>query len=102
MVVTTRSKGKERALPEDEVPHKIAEVSSANSSSSDSDSDSQSDTSEGSDSEEEITQEFLDSLLEKARQNAASSSREKVVADLLVGEEEMIRLGEDDLEEQYV
>ncbi|PSR71942.1 hypothetical protein PHLCEN_2v12152 [Hermanssonia centrifuga] len=100
MVVTTRSKGKERALPEDEVPHKIAEVSSANSSSSDSDSDSQSDTSEESDSEEEITQEFLDSLLEKARQNAASSSREKVVAGLLAGEEEMIRLGEDDLEEQ--
>lgn len=61
------------------------EESSSSSSDSDSDSDS-------SDSDEEITPEYLESLLEKARQNASANPS------TLTGEEEVITLQNDNLE----
>lgn len=72
-------KGKGKAIPEP--------TSSASSSSgSGSESSSSEDTESESDSEDEITPEYLESLLQKARQNVASTSRKS-------NEEEVIKLG---------
>jgi hypothetical protein len=68
MTLTAIDKGKRKAIPE---IHEEAFKSGSGSSSA---SSSDSDTSSDSDSEEdEITPEYLESLLEKARQNAAAS-----------------------------
>ncbi|KAE9403974.1 hypothetical protein BT96DRAFT_917147 [Gymnopus androsaceus JB14] len=63
-MVNLKGKGKEKAI----------DLTDDSSSSSDSDSDSDSDSSFSEDSEDDepITQEYLDSLLEKARQNVAA------------------------------
>lgn len=105
MAVTTRDKGKGKALPEEHQADDIEHAaSSASASSSGSDTDSDSDTSDDSESEDdEITQEQLDSLLEKARQKALSSSSQEVPQIAFSGEEEVIRLGNDeDADERYV
>lgn len=71
----------------------FASNSSVSGSESDLDSDSVSSEDESS-SEEEITQEYLDLLLGKARQNAvASSSMERTIVSV-TDEEEVIRLEE--------
>ena len=96
MSVSAADKGKGRALPEDEeleIAEEREEVSSsASDSASDSDSDSNSETSEDSESEDEITQEQLDALLEKARQNAVASSSSG--GTISFNEEDIIDLGD--------
>lgn len=72
-------KGKGKAIPEP-----TSSVSS--SSGSGSESSSSEDTESESGSEDEITPEYLESLLQKARQNVASTSRKS-------NEEEVIKLG---------
>ncbi|KAI0647737.1 hypothetical protein C8Q79DRAFT_894004, partial [Trametes meyenii] len=70
---------------------------SDNSSDSDSDSsDSESEASSDSDpdSEDDVTSEFLESLLAKARQNASKSGKPAAASGN--GEEEFIQLGSDD------
>lgn len=92
-------------LEEDEDAH-----SSTSSSDSDSDSDSNSSTSadgttSDSDTEEEITPEYLQSLLDKARQEArrVKMLQEEKEADPF-GEKDIIKLddGEDETDEKYV
>jgi hypothetical protein len=66
--MTALDKGKRKAVPE---KHEPSESDSSSSSASSSDSDS---TSVESDSEDEIiTPEYLESLLDRARKNAAAS-----------------------------
>ncbi|KDQ62581.1 hypothetical protein JAAARDRAFT_30477 [Jaapia argillacea MUCL 33604] len=89
MALTTRDKGKGRALPEPE-PEDYSGSSSSSGSSSDSDSDSDFDPSP----------EYLESLLEKARQNVQSAKQAKQAeqANDHEGEEDVIVLeGEEEL-----
>lgn len=74
-------KGKGKAIPEP-----TSSTSSSSGSGSGSESSSSEDTESESDSEDEITPEYLESLLQKARQNVASTSRKS-------NEEEVIKLG---------
>jgi uncharacterized Zn finger protein (UPF0148 family) len=86
MALTALDKGKGKAVPE---THKeTSESGSSSSSASSSDSDSSSSESE---SEDEVTPEYLESLLEKARQSAAvrHSARKNYNG---AHEEEMIKL----------
>jgi hypothetical protein len=112
-------KGKQKATEEPRgfVPLDQDDASSATShsqhSQSDSSSDSEdsdsgsSDSSSDSDSEEDITPEYLQSLLNKARQNVREEARrakmlqeEKQAAGF--GEEEIIKVGGEEEEDKYV
>lgn len=95
MSFSTPDKGKGKALPEDiamedvshshTAPHASSSSSSSSSDSTGSDSDTDSDSDseselddddlEESDIEDAVTPEYLASLLERARQNAAASAR---------------------------
>ncbi|KAI0084830.1 Fcf2 pre-rRNA processing-domain-containing protein [Irpex rosettiformis] len=92
MPPTTLDKGKGRALPEDEETILIEEENASSSSSS----SEASNTSSESEGEDEITQDVLDSLLEKARQSARASASGVVTFE---GEEDVIQLGKDETEE---
>ncbi|KAJ8453827.1 hypothetical protein ONZ51_g13381 [Trametes cubensis] len=115
MAVSALDKGKGRALPE-ELDTEGAERTTAratspsvasNSSESDADSDSSDSSSSSSeseedsdfdsDSEEDVTPEFLESLLAKARQNATRTATKQVASGN--GEEEFIQLNSDDEDE---
>lgn len=96
MANATLDKGKGKVLPE-EKEHQEAEVALSSASSSVSDSDSDSDTSDDSDSEE-ITQEQLNSFLDKARQNALSADVPEEIRDSFDGGEDIIRLGDEEEE----
>lgn len=99
MSVTSLYKGKGRALSEETevVSRSSSRSRSSSSDSSDSDSDSDSDNS----SDDEITQEYLDSLLEKARQNVARPSNFKTQStDNFAGGDEVIKLSEGEEDEQ--
>ncbi|TFK40613.1 Fcf2 pre-rRNA processing-domain-containing protein [Crucibulum laeve] len=80
-------KGKEKAIDLTEEADSSDSVSSSGSDSDSSDSDS----------EPEITQEYLDSLLEKAKQNAIASSRknQEAVVEFKENEAEIITLDDD-------
>ncbi|PIL22861.1 hypothetical protein GSI_15557 [Ganoderma sinense ZZ0214-1] len=106
MATTALEKGKGRARPEDLEDDEVEQTSAASASSEDSDSsdsdsdsdssdDSSSDSDSDSDSGEEVTQEFLDALLERARQNARAKAKQAAVA-AKGGEDEFIHLGSDD------
>ena len=109
MAVTTLEKGKGRARPEDIEEDEVERTSAASASSEDSDSsdsdsdsdsssdDSSSDSDSDSESGDEVTQEFLDSLLERARQNARAKVKQASAVE--GGEEEFIHLGSDDEDE---
>ena len=96
MLSTTLGKGKRKATVQQTSEkgfHDQLPSSPTSDSSSDSDSDSSSTSgSSSSDSDEEITPEYLESLLEKARQNAAKQ------LSTAPEEEEVIVLQKDDLE----
>ncbi|KAI0662267.1 hypothetical protein C8Q70DRAFT_636015 [Cubamyces menziesii] len=115
MAISGLDKGKGRALPE-ELDTEGAERTTAratspsaasNSSESDADSDSsdsgssssesEEDSDSDSDSEEDVTPEFLESLLAKARQNATRTATKQVASGN--GEEEFIQLNSDDEDE---
>lgn len=95
MAVASRSTKGNNPIPSTSMP-----------ASSDSDSDSESGSSSSSsepESDEEITQDYLETLLEKARQNIANAAASKSQAPTSLtrhGEEEIIRLGDED-PEQY-
>ncbi|KAI0042480.1 Fcf2-domain-containing protein [Auriscalpium vulgare] len=97
MALTALDKGKGKAMPEDREHEQSSSSSSSGSepnSSSESDSDSSDDS--ASDSEEDITPEYLESLLDKARQNAAgsaSTSNPPARSGFLSLEEDIIDLG---------
>ncbi|TBU47395.1 Fcf2-domain-containing protein [Dichomitus squalens] len=103
MAVTALEKGKGRARPEDLEADEIEQTSAASASSADSDSsgsDSDSDSpddfsSSGSDSnsEDDVTPEFLESLLTQARQNVRAKAKQLAGGG---GEEEFIQLGGDE------
>lgn len=99
MSVTSLDKGKGKALPEDiEVVSRSSSRSRSSSSSDSSDSDLDSDSSDTS-SDEEITQEYLDSLLEKARKNAAralSAKQQSRDNDDFAEGDEVIKLDEEE------
>ncbi|KAI8978823.1 hypothetical protein BD414DRAFT_494521 [Trametes punicea] len=115
MAVTALEKGKGRALSEDLDEEVVAPTTRATSpsagstssdpdedgdsgdDSSDSDSDSSASDSE-SESGTEATQDFLESLLAKARQNASKSGANQDASGS--GEEEFIHLGSDDDEDE--
>ena len=87
MSLGTLDKGKGKEILDPQNSRKTGSNTSSNSNSnSDSDSNSSEDTESESDSEDEITPEYLESLLEKARQNVASTSSK-------FNEEEIIKLG---------
>lgn len=109
MSLTTLDKGKGRALPEDDEHIPLEEEENAGSSSSTSDSDSESDSDDGSDASsssysdsddsedsEEVTQDVLNSLLEKARQSALASTSGASGAVPFDGEEDVIQLEKDE------
>ncbi|OSD07555.1 Fcf2-domain-containing protein [Trametes coccinea BRFM310] len=120
MSITTLDKGKGRARPEDleEEETTAAAATHASAGSNAADSDAESNSSEGSSdsdsdsdastsdsdsdsdsySEEEAAQEFLESLLARARQNAAKSATKQAAGGN--GEEEFIQLGDDDDDEK--
>lgn len=94
MAVTALEKGKGRALPEAEEDQLEDNHAHATTSSDSSDSDEDSSTSDSDASEEEddeISQEFLDSLLNQARKNM--SAKAHTTSDE-TAEEEVIRLGD--------
>lgn len=101
MANSTLEKGKNRASPE-EVEHqdRIQAVeedaaSASDSDSSDSDSESDSDNSGSSSvSDEDVSQEFLDSLLERARNNMTAKAQ--LTTSSVTDEEEVIHLGSGD------
>lgn len=101
MANSTLEKGKNRASPE-EVEHqdRIQAVeedaaSASDSDSSDSDSESDSDNSGSSSvSDEDVSQEFLDSLLEQARNNMTAKAQ--LTTSSVTDEEEIIHLGSGD------
>lgn len=98
MAITSAStrKGKARADP---IPSK----SQATSSSSDSDSESGSSSSSSeSESEEEITPDYLESLLEKARQNVSSAAVSQDTSSGHLGEAEIIQLGNGEAEQYAI
>ncbi|KAH6911361.1 Fcf2 pre-rRNA processing-domain-containing protein [Coprinopsis sp. MPI-PUGE-AT-0042] len=80
-----KGKGKAKAIEpvEEEEPQRSSQLnaesdsesSSSGSSSSESESDSDSDISDSDEDEPEITQEYLDSLIEKAKQNASAKEQ---------------------------
>ncbi|KAI0755418.1 Fcf2 pre-rRNA processing-domain-containing protein [Irpex lacteus] len=108
MSLTTLDKGKGRALPEDEehILHEEEEDAGSSSSTSDSDSESDSDDTDASsssdsdsnDSEdsEEVTEDILNSLLEKARQSALASTSGASGVVPFDGEEDVIQLEKDE------
>jgi hypothetical protein len=85
MVLTALDKGKGKAI---QATHQ--ELSESGNSSA-SVSSSESDTSSESGSEDDITPEYLESLIEKARQNAAASRKIRP-NDNDVQEEDIIKL----------
>ena len=102
MAHSTLEKGKGRASPED-IEHQVRRqeaeeedaVSASSSDSSDSGSESESEDSNASSvDDEDISQEFLDSLLEQARKNMTAKAQVK--ASSLAEEEEVIHLGDED------
>lgn len=111
------NKGKHKAVEgeEDFVAHDQDDEGDArlSTSSSDSDLDSDSDSSTSadgasdSDTEDEVTPEYLQSLLDKARRNAREEARrvrmlqEEKEMDAF-GEKDIIKLGDDEKEEKYV
>jgi hypothetical protein len=84
MALTALDKGKRKDSPE---THEDLSESHSGSSSA---SSSEPDTSSESESEDEITPEYLESLLEKARKNAASRSMRQTNDD--VHEDDIIKL----------
>ncbi|EKM51997.1 uncharacterized protein PHACADRAFT_177413 [Phanerochaete carnosa HHB-10118-sp] len=114
MALTADYKGKEKAgtLVEDLAAKQIepeglqrASISDSSESGSDSDSDSDSESEDSDDidsdnaesDDEELSQEFLESLLDKARQNMSAKAQTALSSG---GEEEVIQLGgTDDLVE---
>ncbi|EIW80939.1 Fcf2-domain-containing protein [Coniophora puteana RWD-64-598 SS2] len=86
--LSTLDKGKQKEIIEhEEVADSDSEVSSVSSVSTDSDSDSD------SDSDEEITPEYLESLLNKARQTAREAAETRKSQTLIEQvEEEVIKL----------
>jgi hypothetical protein len=86
MVLTALDKGKGKAAPETHEEPSESDSSSSSSSSPDSDTSY-------SESEDEITPEYLESLLEKARQSAAASGNTRK-SDNHVQEEDMLILSE--------
>lgn len=109
MATTPSSKGKGRARPEDledtevaPTATRAASVSAASDASSDSDSSDDSSDSDSSasgsdsdsDSEDDVTPEFLESLLAQARRNAAKAAAEQAASGN--NEEEFIELGSDE------
>ncbi|KAH9851577.1 Fcf2-domain-containing protein [Lenzites betulinus] len=109
MATTTSSKGKGRARPEDLEDTEVAptntraaSVSAASDASSDNDSSDDSSNSDSSvsgsdsdsDSEDDVTPEFLESLLAQARRNAAKAAAEQAASGN--NEEEFIELGSDE------
>ncbi|KAI0055866.1 Fcf2-domain-containing protein [Artomyces pyxidatus] len=104
MSLTAMQKGKGKALLPlvDDPSNNQATASHSSSSSSSSDSsgsDSDSDSDSESVSDEEVTQEYLESLLEKARQNAAAASRPQISQED-GAEEEIIHLGDPESEQK--
>ena len=85
MSLATLDKGKAKEILDPQNSRKIG-IDTSSNSNSDSDSNSPEDTESESDSEDEITPEYLESLLEKARQNVASTSSK-------FNEEDIIKLG---------
>lgn len=114
MATITLDKGKGRAVVSSPSKRRSPSPSTSRysgSSSTDSDSDSDSESSSGSSSsgesssDEEITQEYLESLLRKAKENAVASSSRKTQTDAVEveQEEEIIKLdGHSKPEEPYV
>ena len=107
-----KGKGRPRAFSEDFESGQIdqedqrASVSDSSESDSDSGSESESDISDSSESgseaseNEELSEAFLDSLLDKARQNMSAKTQ---VRPSFGGEEEVIQLGSsDDFKEECV
>jgi U3 small nucleolar RNA-associated protein 14 len=98
MTPSAQQKGKGRLLSQDSVER--AELSSspssssASSSPSSSSSESESDAEDSSEGEDNVSQEYLDSLLEMARRSIASKAVQNNKADVL--EDDIIGL--DDLE----
>lgn len=110
MSLTTLDKGKGRALPagEEHIPLEEEENAGSSSSSSSSSSDSESDSddsdassssdsdSDNSEDSEEVTQDVLNSLLEKARQSALASTSGASGVVPFDGEEDVIQLEKDE------
>ena len=106
MTLSAQEKGKGRLLPQEERARisrspSPSSASSSPSSSSYSSSESDSDRGDSSDqgSDEEVSQEYLDSLLEKARKSIASKATQNTVAnngDVL--EEDVIGLDDPETE----
>ena len=106
-------KGKQKAVEGDFVALEQDDDASTSPSDSDSDSDSNSSTStddmSDSDTEDEVTPEYLQSLLDKARRNAREEVRrvrmlqEEKEMDAF-GEKDIIKIGdgEEEKEEKYV
>ncbi|KAI0270996.1 Fcf2 pre-rRNA processing-domain-containing protein [Russula aff. rugulosa BPL654] len=107
MTLTAQQKGKGRLLPQESAecagfsssPFPSSPSSSSSSSHSSSSSESESDEDNLEDEEDDVSQEYLDSLLEKARRSIASKAIGKTVADKGdVLEEDIIGLGDPESE----
>ena len=113
MTLSPQQKGKGRLLPQESAkcagfssspsPSSTSSSSSSSHSSSESESDEDSSEDEEDASEDEVSQEYLDSLLEKARRSIASNAIGKTVPDKGdVSEEDIIELGDPKSELQCV
>lgn len=103
MSLTAAEKGKGRALPQDDLEvierdenHKTTSVVDSDSDSSESDSEDNTAGSYTSDEEDEVSEEFMESLLEKARQNM--SAKKQAAALEAEENDEVIKLGVDETE----
>ncbi|TCD70564.1 hypothetical protein EIP91_002910 [Steccherinum ochraceum] len=88
MAPTSMTKGKGKAVEASSSTLGATSSSAASSSNSDSDSDLSSSESDSESSDDEISQEYLNSFLEKARQNALARQKEKEKS-------EVVRVDED-------
>ena len=106
MTLSTQQKGKGRLLPQESAKYarsssspSPSSTSASPSSSRSSSSESESDEDTSEDEEDDVSQEYLDSLLEKARRSIASKAIGKPVADKgNVLEEDIIGLDDPDSE----
>src|SRR6266852_10000422 len=105
MTTSAQEKGKGRLLPQESAksaefsspPSPSPTSSSSSSSHSSSSSESESDEVSSEDEEDDVSQEYLDALLEKARRSIASKAIAKTVADKGdVVEEDIIGLDDPD------
>ena len=114
MTLSAQQKGKGKPLPQDSVesaefPSPLSPLSASSSPSSsshsslDSSSESESEEEDSSEDEDDVSQEYLDLLLEKARRSIASRATQNTVAnkgDVL--EEDIIGLDDPETELKYV